>query len=201
MGKIPFSRKRPPGALWPRNGSGGNGLVPLVCLTKGRASFGVMANLEAIFQHNSLIPLLKFVSCAKRGPSLRSPHLKPAPSHPQSITLSSVKQRQTQALGLFLPTPMMYRATQVCKHPSPPFQAAPCSLPAHPAPGHMMVWEHHLEDRVHREREQDPPHACSIPHGGKGSSSAARSPRRSVLLPLTSHSRNALCEFGPDAAF
>lgn len=120
---------------------------------------------------------------------------------------------------------MTYRAAEAWKYPLPlPRDASSCQepenllaahsllAPTRPAPGNTMVWEHRLGHGVRGERERDPPRAGSIPHRGKGacnsqaagregSSSAARSSCRGVTLPPASDSRNALCEFGPEASF
>lgn len=102
------------------------------------------------------------------------------------------------------------RDASSCQEPEDLPAARSLLAPARPAPGNAMERDHRLEHGVRGEREWDPPRAGGIPHrrkeacigqaaGREGSSSAARSSRRGVTLPPTS--RNALCEFGPEASF
>jgi len=126
-------------------GSGGNGLLPPLLLTKGCASFGAAANLEAICQKTFYIPLLKYVSCAKRGPPFEGLRLKAVPGQPRGVTrsysgdCSSANEGQTQAFGL-LPTNLGNTSgTEVWKCPAPPPPASCQELGDLPGPSSVLA--------------------------------------------------------------
>lgn len=81
-----------------------------------------MANLEAIFQKFSHSPLLKFVFCAKRGPSFGSPPLKSAPSSPEVSKPSTAEIKalwtrgRLRLSGFFPSILMMYGDTEAWKY-------------------------------------------------------------------------------------
>lgn len=109
---------------------------------KGLSKLWCRGQRRSHFQKNSHILLLKLISCAKRGPSLESPRLKPVPGQPRGVTPNTAPRNkgQTQAFGLL---PISPDDVSGCRSLEIPFATASrcfklpgagepacCSLPA-----------------------------------------------------------------------